>query len=242
MSDFIYLEPRHKMITNKANTKLICESQYIYLMCPECLNMTLTSISINSLATGINDTIKDFDITNSYYGTCPDCKEPVEFVTIDGNMGEIIKILNDKGYYTAYCCEGHIEQDCDLKDVFMHPYIYFYFWKDTEVLKTNPLPDTWYIEDIDKECHIFTICDNINTIVPESIKTGNEIHDVHEYIDWIKNNWDKKKRLQDICNWAIGLPNKSEDDKKALRDIAKKCRESILEKNSNKIVKYYEKQ
>lgn len=51
---------------------------------------------------------------------CENCKT---YSTIDAELYEVIKTLNDKGYPTQYCCAGH---DYDrLSDGYMHGYIFF---------------------------------------------------------------------------------------------------------------------
>ena len=37
------------------------------------------------------------------------CNKP--YIEIDDDIVEIIKILNEKGYITQYCCAGHVERE-----------------------------------------------------------------------------------------------------------------------------------
>jgi hypothetical protein len=226
------------MVQNKIHNKAMFVSEYVSLMCPKCLNMIDASICNNILVTGVIDVIKNFYSKTSYSGICPNCEEDVDFQLIDGNMSQIIKILNDKGYYTAYCCEGHVEQDDYTGEYeYISPYIYFYFWKDSNILKTNPLPDTWYMQNIDKSCKIFTIYDNFMETIPDFIC---ESPNRSIYIEWVKNNWNAKNRLKDIYDWAIGLPDKSEYEKINLKKIVDEHGEKILKNNAEKILRYYE--
>lgn len=58
---------------------------------------------------------------------CMNCFEPKGkchcdyycFVDIDDDFIEHIQLLNKKGYYTEYCCAGHID------DIWFRPYITF---------------------------------------------------------------------------------------------------------------------
>ena len=236
MSSFKYNTPKRKDVENHANSKFIHEYGKIALMCPECFHMVKTDIFHSKMVHDIIDKVEDFIITNEYYGMYPNCNEDVKFEEIDINMSQIINILITKGYYTAYCCEGHIKpDDYDGTEDFSIPYIYFYFWEDSDILNTNPLPNTWYISENNKKCKIFCIYDNIITTMPKSIIDCNVIFDIEEYIIWLKNYWDQRKRLEDIYNWAVSLPDKSEGEKEYLRSILKNSADSILEDNANRI-------
>ena len=236
MNNFIYHSPANKTINISNNTKRIYEIKDVALMCPHCLHMIETNIVHISSITNVLVETEYLYAKCNYYGMCPNCKEDVKFEIIDINMAQIINILNSKGYYTAFCCEGHIESDDDGKDVFVKPYIYFYLWNDSKVLINNPLPDSWGIDDDDKKAEIFSIRDNINNEMPKSIINGNEIIDEVAYIGWLKRHWDQKKRLEDIYNWAINLPDKDNDIKDAEYQFIKINGEIILINNSEKYI------
>lgn len=53
---------------------------------------------------------------------CLYCKRMIDYKDIDKGMRPIIKELNDKGYATKFCCEGHFNE---LKNRYMTAYIYF---------------------------------------------------------------------------------------------------------------------
>ena len=77
----------------------------------------------------------------SYVYVCPCCFNKVEHCTcmhlpwnliqIDKNILPIIKVLNEKYYFTDSCCEGHIEEN-------QQPFIYITF-KKTHRIK-EPVP------------------------------------------------------------------------------------------------------
>lgn len=62
--------------------------------------------------------------------TCIDAMPPYTLVWIDKAIQDHVRILNEKGYYTKFCCEGHDEND----------YADIMFKKYCEP-KTNDLPD-----------------------------------------------------------------------------------------------------
>ena len=137
MNKFTYYSPRRKLVENSYNAKHIAESGRIGFMCPECFHIVEADVSYSKSAYDIIDKIDNFHTSNEYYGECPKCKEDVKFIQLDGNMASIINILNCKGYFTAFCCEGHIEPD-DYSGIeeFTNAYIYFYLWND--ILNTYP--------------------------------------------------------------------------------------------------------
>jgi hypothetical protein len=180
--------------------------------------------------------INDFLIKPTYHGECPNCKEYTEFECIDVNMADIIRILNSKGYYTAYSCEGHIEPDAFTgKDTFSIPYIYFYFWDDSEVLKEHQLPNTWTLSNDDIKAEMFSISDNILDMIPEEIKSD----DSDKFISWLYDNWDKESRLEDIYNWAVSLPDRDKEFKESRLELSKTHGNMMLIENSERYMKIH---
>lgn len=238
MSDFIYHEPKRKLVQNLDSCKVKSEIGDAASMCPNCFHMVETYMNYITILNHITDQVEDFRTDNNYYGVCPNCHKDVKFELMDANMAKIINILNNKGYYTAFCCEGHIEpDDYTGEEIFSSPYIYFYSSYDLNILSTNPLPDTWDIDNDDARCKIFVIRDNIHKEIPPSIfnSDNNEIIDSEAYIKWLKENWDQKKRLEDIYNWAVNLPNKRDTVKKYEREFINLQGTNILFKNAEKI-------
>lgn len=43
--------------------------------------------------------------------TCEDAMPPYKLIWIDLAIQDHVRILNEKGYYTKFCCEGHDEND-----------------------------------------------------------------------------------------------------------------------------------
>lgn len=201
--NFIYHTPRYKTITDINGLKEITESGKIALMCPECFHMIEADINYTK-SIYLDDKVPDLFASNSYYGECPECHTSNEFIQIDINMAQIINILNRKGYYTAYCCEGHLEpaDDCSGNIEFTCPYVYFYIWEITYDLRAFQLPDTWFIDDLDWECKVFTIYDKVGCYV----KRFSEFMENKELIKTIERIWDKEQSLRDLYNWALSLP------------------------------------
>lgn len=234
MSNFVYHKPRYKTIDNKNDIMTISNTGGTSLMCPECFHVIETDI-ISIKTINNHKSIEDFSAEDKYYGVCPNCKKYVNFINMDVNMAEIINILNTKGYYTVFCCEGHIESYItNGPKGFSSPYIYFYLWSDSKVLKTNPLPDEWYITKQDEECEIFVIRDHIIEEVPDSINK------IEEYVEWIESNWDKKKSIEAIYNWAVNLPDKSQGTKYYHHTLVKMFGGKYLAENSEKLDNYNE--
>lgn len=193
-------------------------------MCPECFYVADTAMLQTTIVPNYIHMLE-----HKYFGECPKCGKEVNFIELNANMGQIIKILNTKGYYTAFSCEGHFDTIYNSKE-FSNPYIYFYLWEDSKVLYINPLPDTWYISQDSKTCHIFTISDNIIDIMPKNIETE------EEFFQWIASNWDQEKRLKDIYDWAIGLPEKDNGLKALHRIYITKKGNKIIDNNCEKTI------
>lgn len=238
MSKFIYCDDEwNKVIINGSLEKRVHGDGQVVFMCPHCLHMVETHInSAVFVGDKILDKVNNFIVNQEFHGECPNCKEYTPFEVIDINMAQIIKILNDKGYYTAFSCEGHIEQeDISAMQMFGCPYIYFYFDEDMEILESHPLPETWSIDDINVKIGIFEIHDNILKSVPEEVLC----HDDHNvFISWMRDNWDKEKRLEDIYNWADSLPDRDDEFKKFKFALSKTYGNMLLIENMDKRQKY----
>lgn len=81
-------------------------------------------------------------------GQCPDCNKPDKLVEVDDMIAHTIIKLNNKGYWTQFCCSGHVS-DVDY-DPFARTYIMF----DDSVFRHidskqffRDLPVTMYVQD-----------------------------------------------------------------------------------------------
>ncbi len=118
---------------------------------------------------------------------CPECGQEFKCSNIDildPNITDAIAILNKRGYTTKFCCEGHGSKNIETNDGSDDSYIYFEEKEDEKVLKTNPLPDSWQIERNDMFSDRFIVRGKVDV--------------------------NKEKKMNDIRNWALNLPVKSE--------------------------------
>lgn len=209
MNNFKYEKPIDRMVLHlNDGSKTIVSKGNIAFICPRCFNIIKTKILNVFTSDDILNTIDDFCIDTIYHGTCNNCNEFNKLIEIDINMAEIISILNNKGYYTKFCCEGHVAPNVLTSlDIFSRPYIYFYFTDDVSILEKYPLPKTW---SVDRDDGNFQVYDNILELVPDEISSND---DFKKLVLWLKNNWDKESRLQDIYDWACSLPDRSDEFK-----------------------------
>ena len=113
-------------------------------------------------------------VCNRCFRPLKDCKcnRIPTLVEIDDDILEHIRLLNEKGYYTEYCCSGHLD------DIWFRPYITF---KDFYDFETQPkffeynkrLNGLYYIVKWENK----TDSEWRNQIATESRK---------ELLDWIK--------------------------------------------------------
>lgn len=91
----------------------------------------------------LHHSIKDLNYSETISGECPRCKESVIFQEIDFNIARAVDILNEKGYFTVFSCEGHAGNDLDGEDFLSVPYIYFLSNRIVmRAIYKHPLPDT----------------------------------------------------------------------------------------------------
>ena len=129
------------------------ESGNIGIMCPCCNYCDI--IQINTTALTNMRYFKDKDTCEYSVGIqpsihaleCPDCgRYNLEMIQIDPSIVNIISILNRKGYYTAFCCEGHPDEWDDEEKAYIqvNPYILF---NDRTILEyIDTLPLSWYLD------------------------------------------------------------------------------------------------
>lgn len=91
--------------------------------------------------------------SEEYYYVCSKCMRPYEkctclepptaLISIDSHMYEPIKILNEKGYRTSFCCSGHnLEKEEREEYAECEAYISFSVTMDTHM----SLPARWFFE------------------------------------------------------------------------------------------------
>lgn len=111
----------------------------IAVMCPNCYHNTKHYVTTKANSLVHSDTVHVSTIVDIRYtiSKCPICaKERIDGIEIDPNIADAISILNQKGYYTKACCDGHSKKD--------EPYIYF---KDKDIFDAlNTLPLSWYVD------------------------------------------------------------------------------------------------
>ena len=137
----------------------IANNQQKYFMCEKCFRVvsgkfdSSISIYIPSEVYG-DDELMDRRKLHIYNNTdnnvsirCPYCDDDSTMFEIDKYMIDPIKYLNEKGYYTKFCCEGHITpayagmselsaiNDCLMVD--SQPYIAFDWYEIANKLLVN---------------------------------------------------------------------------------------------------------
>jgi len=180
------------------------EKGKIGLMCPKCLKMHYADI--NNCITISN---KNIDTNVEYYMQCEECSSHTKMIVIDYNIAEAIEILNKKGYFTVYCCEGHVEYDIEDNLYYYAPgYIYFLISYDKSILDRNPLPTEWLIYEEEAECGIFVIRENLSLIEPDFQNTGFKLTDKQH----IELYADSKTKYINLLEWVKQLPPMYNDD------------------------------
>ncbi len=104
---------------------------------------------------------------------------PWSLIQIDEGIQEHIRLLNEKGYYTSACCEGHYDSDVGI-----HIYITF---------RIPPNYDTPLPEGI--------VCDKYHAIRCSIYKNKNKRY-TQEEAEAIK-----EQKLVELLKWIQSLPN-----------------------------------
>ena len=87
-----------------------------------------------------------YEIYNGDLGMCPKASCEGEVVEIDELMVPAIRLLNEKGYMTEFCCSGHVYDDGCTAYVCLDQLMSEIFEdEDIEQMK-KILPETWEIE------------------------------------------------------------------------------------------------
>ena len=138
----------HKIICKNKKIKK-CHKRYIgklALMCPNCYGICMLNMD-RKLKYTVKDDCKISTFTK-IFGDCKHCHKFADYIEIDGNIAKTIKILNRKGYFTKYCCEGHDKVKRKNDKVSL---AYIYFKNDLTYLEfiEKVLPNSWYIDQND---------------------------------------------------------------------------------------------
>ena len=112
-----YVKPIHRYNSDSKRKVTTNESGYLYLMCPECLYMQKI-YKQRCTYMELHHSIKDLNYNETISGECPRCKESVIFQEIDFNIARAVDILNEKGYFTVFSCEGHVGNELDGENFF----------------------------------------------------------------------------------------------------------------------------
>lgn len=157
------------------------------IMCPYCYN--LSNIRISSF--------NKYSISHNPMAQITMCIEPFvnikrcmycnatnfNGIVLDPNISKTISILNQKGYDTEHCCEGH-DDDALYGDT--DPYIHFSNNRDI-IDHLHTLPLSWYIDyDVLKKFNMCIIrADGYNKLEAlfDILKWANEIESlVYTYV------------------------------------------------------------
>ena len=150
------------------------------------------------LSEKVNDSEIEF-VCSDCFETIANCKcnnhNYSSIIDIDKDIYPAIKRLNQLGYKTKFCCQGHINNGT------IQAYIYFSNDSKTEMLPT--LPDNWQYESY-KYAGVFKYRYNIiRSNIPFSRYKLSKLTD-KEKQEYIQNN------IQSLNEWVENLPLRSE--------------------------------
>lgn len=181
----------------KNNKQLEIIVNKLKLMCPRCYSLYETEVCIYK-SISINSESKYIIVGNhseyTYNGMCINCKSPVQYIPVDYNIGDIISILNKKGYRTKFCCEGHRLDDCG--------YILF---EDTKYNKNileyaKMLPEEFFIDIKEYKGHV-------NNIVKDEDEYAIITKENRYIIRWeFLNVYNPKYIFNTLKDWVDALP------------------------------------
>lgn len=138
---------RSVSIDNK--TGVVKESYHgkIGLMCPKCGYMEFTQLdytsNISNDESKYDENLISYNTLTHFTESCKICGESTVLEEIDPNIASAISNLNEAGYITNFCCEGH-----KIDDEMNNPYISFDPTNKLEVLQNifYDLPLSWYVD------------------------------------------------------------------------------------------------
>lgn len=144
MDDLIHAH--HTREKGNDNSMTVHSYGTLALMCPHCYSISKHHITIDGrVSITVDHTIKHNILPWMYCSymderECMQCGEYAnKLIELDPNIADTISILNRKGFYTKFCCEGHGDdtQNC--------PYIYFQN-KYLMDCYAHTIPITWYVD------------------------------------------------------------------------------------------------
>ena len=172
---------------NKINRYSIEQDGYFAIICPKCFKVyTLkmkSSIDLEFSSSKRNNLLY-------YYPEiilqC-DCGHEIHTKNIfDPNIAPIIAILNSKGYYTTFSCEGHSlllrQISKKPREAYCQAYVSFLYPIDEEILKQFPIPAPWFVDAKD---------------YPQFVIRCKESYHRHH---------DIKDKMRPLRKWAKSLP------------------------------------
>lgn len=143
MYNYTFVE--HQRNETIENSMVMHSYGTLALMCPRCYHIEKYNVTANgkisiSQTNSTNTRVLPF-IGISYYNdsACPECgNDNHDLIEIDPNIADTISILNRKGFHTAFCCEGHGDNDTLAYIYFVRKYIMEKY--------IGTLPLTWYVD------------------------------------------------------------------------------------------------
>lgn len=153
---FIDIKDRINDVTNDnmyyTYSELFCG--YMGLMCPHCKHYEIVKMqychtaNIRSRPDEKGKDVYDLDRyiypDTGVYDRCDNCDKQIRMIQIDPEIIEAVSLLNQKGYYTKFCCSGHAKEDV-YSEHDEPGYIYFYN-KDLLSEIGHLIPLTWDID------------------------------------------------------------------------------------------------
>ena len=181
-------------VTRKNKENNICRQVRSYhayngLMCPACYDYEIVKFNYTCNLSIEHKSLTKKDIYSTVNvmidRKCPNCKGYFEQIIVDPNIIESISILNKKGFYTEFCCEGHDNE--------YPPSGYIKFRSRLILEYLDKLPSSWYHDIRDNNKYIYLY----NCVV---IRSKGE---------------NKQQELQDLLEFAKSLPDiKNKGEKK----------------------------